>query len=161
MAFLGYSNVQIKWTLEDNSLGNVVSTNNRQSNTTWTDIYTNNFYAEDLLSLELTLEASESLILDFSTLSYERLGFELVKAWTTLKFLYVENFSEADYLEIGDSGLSDSLGIVCDDANIGPEGIYVYVDKAGIPISSTRKNFRLVNNNADPISIRIVAAGEL
>jgi hypothetical protein len=160
MAFLGFSNVQIKWTKTDSNLGTVVSKNHRQTQTTWTDIYSNNYYAEDLLSLELDIAATETYTLDFNAISYERLGFTLEKQWTKLKFLYIENLDTENYIDIGSSGLSYPLGIVCEDADIGPLGVYVYSDKAGIAISGYQKDFQLVNNSGSTISVRIVAAGE-
>lgn len=160
MPLLAQTDVKMLWSQLNDQLSSVSNTNTSSNfSLIWTDVYTSNYYINDCFQMVFTLSPTESKTIDFTNIEYEKLGKTLIKSWSLLKIFSIKNNSSTDYINIGKSGVSNPILIVCSDMDIGPKGIFVYQDRLGYEITNSAKNIRIENNSSEDIEIDLCCGG--
>lgn len=108
----------------------------------------------------VTLAAGDSLTIDFYSLQKPVLNYTLTQVWNKVKVLTIEQVTDSGSLDIGNSGLSNPLGLFGYDTNIGGNGIYEMTAEHGVPVNASARNIRILNRGAFSITANILAMGE-
>lgn len=107
---------------------------------------------------EKELSAGSSISINFYSLQKDILNYQLTQTWTKVKVLGIE-CTGSGVLDIGNSGVSNPLGLMGYDTEVGVSGVYTMQTHSGIVVNSSANSIRVLNRNNFSVTARILAMG--